>query len=48
MDTLQKRIYESMTPEQKLRIVSDLRSMAWDLKAAWIRGQHPQTGSPHR
>jgi hypothetical protein len=37
----QERIYQSMTPEQKLRIAADLRDCAWELKAAGLRGQHP-------
>lgn len=37
----QKRIYQSMTPEQKLRIALDLYHCAWDLKAAGLRAQHP-------
>lgn len=41
MDERQREIYRRMTPEQKLRIVSDLRIIAWKLKEAWIRSQNP-------
>jgi len=37
----QKRIYQSMTPEEKLRIAMDLFHCAWDLKLAGLRAQHP-------
>jgi len=37
----QKRIYESMTSEQKLKIALDLYHYAWDLKAAGLKAQHP-------
>ena len=37
----QKRIYQSMTPEQKLRIALDLYRSAKELKAAGLRAQHP-------
>jgi hypothetical protein len=37
----QKRIYQSMTPEQKLGVALDLYHCAWDLKAAGLRAQHP-------
>ena len=37
----QKRIYQSMTPEQKLRIALDLYHSAKELKAAGLRAQHP-------
>jgi hypothetical protein len=42
----QKRIYQSMTPEQKLRIAFDLYCSAKELKAASLRAQHP--GWPER
>ena len=35
----QKKIYQSMTPEQKVRIALDLYHCAWDLKAAGLRAQ---------
>jgi len=38
----QKRIYQSMTPEQKLRVASDLYNAARVLKAAGLRDQHPK------
>jgi hypothetical protein len=37
----QKRIYQSMTPEQKLRIAANLYYSARALKAAGLRDQHP-------
>jgi hypothetical protein len=37
----QKRIYQSMTPEQKLRVAMDLYYSARVLKAASLRAQHP-------
>ena len=37
----QKRIYQSMTPEQKLRIAFDLYCSARELKAAGLRARHP-------
>jgi hypothetical protein len=37
----QKRIYQSMTPEEKLRTAFDLYSSARELKAAGLRVQHP-------
>jgi len=39
--TEQKRIYQSMTPEQKLRIATNLYHYARALKAAGLREQHP-------
>lgn len=30
-----------MTPEQKIRASEALYLAAWDLKAAWLRSQHP-------
>ena len=38
----QKRIYQSMTPEQKLRVASNLYHAARALKAAGLRNQHPE------
>jgi hypothetical protein len=40
----QKRIYKSMTPEQKLSIAFDLYHSARELKAASLRAQHPDWG----
>ncbi len=37
----QKRIYQSMTPEQKLMIAADLYHAARALKSAGLRDQHP-------
>ena len=37
----QKRIYRSMTPEQKLKVAMDLYHCARELKAAGLRSQHP-------
>jgi len=37
----QKRIFEAMTPEQKLRAALALYRSARDLKAAGLRAQHP-------
>jgi DNA-binding transcriptional regulator WhiA len=37
----QKRIYQSMTPEQRLRVAFDLYHSARQLKAASLRVQHP-------
>ena len=37
----QKRIFESMTPEQKLRAAADLYYAARSLKAAALRQQRP-------
>ncbi len=36
------RILRAMTPEQKLRAASNLYWGARDLKAAWLRAQHPE------
>ena len=38
----QKRIYQAMTPEQKLRITTRLYWTARELKAAGLRRQHPE------
>jgi hypothetical protein len=38
----QKRIYQSMTPEQKLKVATDLYRSARELKAAGLRKQHPE------
>jgi hypothetical protein len=38
---LQDSLIRAMTPEQKLHISEQLRRTAWELKAAWIRDQHP-------
>jgi hypothetical protein len=37
----QKRIYQSMSPEQKLRIAADLYDTARALKTAGLRARHP-------
>ena len=37
----QKRIYQSMTPEQKLRVALRLYHSARELKAYGLRAQHP-------
>jgi hypothetical protein len=37
----QKRIYQSMTPEEKLKVAMDLYHFARELKAAGLRTQHP-------
>jgi len=37
----QKRIYQSMTPEHKLRVALDLYHSAREVKAAGLRAQHP-------
>lgn len=41
MDERRREVYRRMTPEQKLRIVFDLRIIAWMFKDAWISSQHP-------
>jgi len=41
LDPEQKRIYQSMTPEQKLKIALHLYHSAWELKASGLRAQHP-------
>jgi hypothetical protein len=38
----QKRIFQAMTPEQKLRISMQLYWCARELKAAGLRRQHPE------
>lgn len=37
----QKRIYQSMTPSQKLKGAMDLYYFARELKAASLKSQHP-------
>jgi hypothetical protein len=37
----QKKLYQAMTPEQKLRIAMDLYYSAKELKAAGLKRQHP-------
>jgi len=39
---LQRRLIRAMSPEQKLRASEALRDAAWQLKAAWLRSQHPE------
>jgi hypothetical protein len=41
MDPLQEKIYQSMTPEQKLKIAIQLYSSARQLKMAVLRHTHP-------
>ncbi|MBN1105733.1 MAG: hypothetical protein JXL84_20155 [Deltaproteobacteria bacterium] len=41
MDPEQKRIFQQMTPEQKLMAALRLYHSAWELKAAFLRQQHP-------
>lgn len=41
---LQRRLIRAMSPEQKLRASEALRAAAWELKAAWLRSQHPNWG----
>ncbi len=38
----QKKSFQSMTPEQKLRLLSDICNTARKLKAAGLRKQHPE------
>jgi hypothetical protein len=42
MNPEQKKIFESMTPEQKLRIAADIYYSARKLKAAALKQQHPE------
>jgi hypothetical protein len=37
----QKRIYQSMTPEQRLKIALDLYDSARELKAGSLKARHP-------
>ncbi|HEY4320205.1 MAG TPA: hypothetical protein VGM77_03415 [Gemmatimonadales bacterium] len=39
---LQDQLVRAMTPEEKIRRSEAMRDMAWELKAAWIRDQHPE------
>jgi hypothetical protein len=41
MHPLQEKIYQSMTPEQKLRIANQLYFSARQLKMAVLRHAHP-------
>ena len=41
MIALQKKIYQSMTPEEKLKIASRLYYSARQLKAAALHHEHP-------
>ena len=41
MDPLQKQIFQSMTPEEKLRNALRLYRSAWQLKAAALLQDHP-------
>jgi hypothetical protein len=38
----QLEVLRAMTPEQKVRASEALYLAAWDLKAAWLRSQHPE------
>jgi hypothetical protein len=38
----QREIYESMTPEQRVRVALSLEECAWDLARAGIRNQFPE------
>ena len=38
----QTQLIRAMTAQQKLRVSEALYAAAWDLKAAWIRSQHPE------
>lgn len=38
----QKRIFQSMTPEEKLRVALRLYHSARELKGAALRAQHPE------
>ena len=42
MHSVQKRSFQRMTPEQKLRLLLDLHNSARKLKAAGLRKQHPK------
>jgi hypothetical protein len=37
----QKRIYQSMTPQEKVNLARDLDHFARELKAAGLRARHP-------
>lgn len=41
MHPKQKKIYQTMTPEQKVKIVFDLYHSARELKHAYLRKLHP-------
>jgi hypothetical protein len=41
MHSYQIRIFQSMTPEQKLKLAERLYKSAWELKRAGLRLQHP-------
>jgi hypothetical protein len=41
MEAVQKEVFVRMTPTQKLRAAARLRESALELKAAWLRGRHP-------
>jgi len=40
-DKLQRNIFRSMTPAEKLDAALRLYEAAWDLKAAWVRQLDP-------
>ena len=39
---IQQRLIRAMSAEDKIRVSEALRDAAWQLKAAWIRQQHPE------
>lgn len=41
VENMQGHIYKSMSPAEKWNQVCQLRQMAWQLKAAGLRSQHP-------
>ncbi len=41
MHPVQKRIFQSMTPEQKLKVAQRLYYSTKELRAAGLRAQHP-------
>lgn len=41
MHPVQKKIYAAMSPQQKWDQAVQMRKMAWTIKAAGLRTQHP-------
>ncbi len=39
---LQDQLLSGLSAERKLLLSEGLRHAAWELKAAWIRNQHPE------
>jgi hypothetical protein len=37
----QRQLIRAMSPEAKIHAAESLRAIVWDLKAGWIRSQHP-------